>query len=478
MVLSDSFSPFASLLSRPRKPLHHLLHYYRRHRDLHLLCQRLHRRLRQRLLHQAHSPPQQRPDLPLLLLAQQGNSLLFAPGFTGVVRLAALPDPAYEPVLNRFNAYYSISDEASFTRPFSVEYRWEKKGWGDLLLLAHPLHLRLLSSHDCRVTVLDDFKYNSIDGELVGLILIPIPFYDNSVEVELKLDIGKLDVTKSSDIFVDVDESSLLVRVKASGTLITLMETNCLFERIKPSETIWYIDEDQLVISLKKYDTELKWPDLAESWESLTKGILQLLKGTSIFIVGDSTEINETVADVLATGIGYIPLYTSDLLERYVQQPIQSWVISEGADSVAEAEGAVIESLSRHARSVVATLGGQHGAARRHDKWRHLHAGFTVWLSISEAQDEASAKEETRRHIHDGSLAYSNADVVMKLGGWDSDRARVVAQACLSALKQLTSSDKQLTGKKSLYVRLGCRGDWPNIAPPGWDPSSAVNPNS
>ncbi|XP_074578217.1 glucan endo-1,3-beta-D-glucosidase-like [Curcuma longa] len=103
-------------------------------------------------------------------LAQQGNSLLFAPGFAGVVRLAALPDPAYEPVLDRFSACYPISGEASFARPFSVEYRWEKKGWGDLLLLAHPLHLRLLSSHDCHVTVLDDFKYNSIDGELVGVV--------------------------------------------------------------------------------------------------------------------------------------------------------------------------------------------------------------------------------------------------------------------------------------------------------------------
>lgn len=69
-----------------------------------------------------------------------------------------------------------------------------------------------------------------------------LQFCDNTAEVELKLDIGKLDVTKSSDIFVDVDESSLLVRVKASGTLITLMEANCLFERIKPSETIWLVD--------------------------------------------------------------------------------------------------------------------------------------------------------------------------------------------------------------------------------------------
>jgi hypothetical protein len=26
------------------------------------------------------------------------------------------------------------------------------------------------------------------------------------------------------------------------------------------------------------------------------------------------------------------------------------------------------------------------------------------------------------------------------------------------------------TGKKSLYLHLGCCGDWPNIMPQGWDP--------
>ena len=25
-------------------------------------------------------------------------------------------------------------------------------------------------------------------------------------------------------------------------------------------------------------------------------------------------------------------------------------------------------------------------------------------------------------------------------------------------------------GKKALYVKLGCRGDWPEIMPPGWAP--------
>ncbi|RVX14315.1 putative inactive shikimate kinase like 2, chloroplastic [Vitis vinifera] len=145
-------------------------------------------------------------------------------------------------------------------------------------------------------------------------------------------------------------------------------------------------------------------------------------------------------------------------------------VTADGSESVAEAESAVLENLSSHVRAVIATLGGLHGAARRADKWRHLYAGFTVWLSQSEAIDEESAKEEARRHIQEGSLGYSNADVVVKLHGWDADHAKTVAQASLSALKQLIMSDKKLPGKKSLYIRLGCRGDWPDIKPPGWDP--------
>ncbi|KAF6148544.1 hypothetical protein GIB67_042503 [Kingdonia uniflora] len=148
-------------------------------------------------------------------------------------------------------------------------------------------------------------------------------------------------------------------------------------------------------------------------------------------------------------------------------------VIGEGSETVTEAEGTILESLSSHVRAVVATLGGQHGAARRADKWRHLYAGFTIWLSQSEATDESSAKEEARRNIQDGNQGYSNADVVVKLGGWDPNLSQTVAQACLSALKRMILSDKKLPGKKSLYVRLGCRGDWPNINPPGWDPSSS-----
>ncbi|KAI3469178.1 hypothetical protein Pfo_025841 [Paulownia fortunei] len=299
-------------------------------------------------------------------------------------------------------------------------------------------------------------------------------FYDDSSEVELRLELGDESISPG-EIFVDASENSLVIRVQYSGYLKTLLDTNSLYGMIKPSETIWYIDDAQLVVNLKKQDPELKWPDIMESWESLTTGIIQLLKGTSVFLVGESTEINHKIARELAVGLGYTPLSTKELLEAYTKQTIDSWVTEEGSSAVAEAEGAILESLSSQARAVVATLGGKHGAVRRPNKWQHLFAGFTVWLSQSEATDEESAKQEAKKNIQDGLQGYANAEVVVKLGGWDAAYSKAVAQASLSALKRLVLSDKDLPGKKSLYIRLGCRGDWPDIKPPGWDPSTGTD---
>ncbi|GFZ18973.1 glycosyl hydrolase family 81 protein [Actinidia rufa] len=92
--------------------------------------------------------------------------------FSGIIRIALLPDsnPKYEAILDRFSSCYPVSGDAVFTKPYCLEYKWEKKGWGDLLILAHPLHLRLLSGDDSEITVLEDLKYKSIDGELVGVV--------------------------------------------------------------------------------------------------------------------------------------------------------------------------------------------------------------------------------------------------------------------------------------------------------------------
>ncbi|KAK9070953.1 hypothetical protein SSX86_009521 [Deinandra increscens subsp. villosa] len=91
--------------------------------------------------------------------------------FSGVIRIALVPnsDPEFERVLDRFSSCYPVSGDAVFSAPFCVEYKWEKKGWGDLLMLANPLHLRLLD-RDSSNKILHEFRYKSIDGELVGVV--------------------------------------------------------------------------------------------------------------------------------------------------------------------------------------------------------------------------------------------------------------------------------------------------------------------
>ncbi|GER35727.1 beta-glucan-binding protein [Striga asiatica] len=106
-------------------------------------------------------------------LSSSDVNTIISTDFSGLIRIAALPndDPKSESVLDRFSSSYPVSGEALFDRPFSISYRWDKRGWGDLLILAHPLHLRFLSENDSSsISVLHDFKYNSVDGELVGIV--------------------------------------------------------------------------------------------------------------------------------------------------------------------------------------------------------------------------------------------------------------------------------------------------------------------
>ncbi|GMY24737.1 primary septum endo-1,3(4)-beta-glucanase-like [Fagus crenata] len=107
--------------------------------------------------------------------------------FSGVIRIAILPnsEQKYERVLDKYSSCYPISGRAKLSKAFGLEYKWKTKGRGKLLLLAHPLHRRLLS----RNAVLEGFEYKSIDGDLVGVIgdswvmkLEPIPVTWHSID--------------------------------------------------------------------------------------------------------------------------------------------------------------------------------------------------------------------------------------------------------------------------------------------------------
>ncbi|KAF3644629.1 putative endo-1,3(4)-beta-glucanase 2-like [Capsicum annuum] len=92
-------------------------------------------------------------------------------GFSGVIRIALLAnsDSTFEKILDEHSSAYPVSGSATFGS-FALKYKWDVKGAGKLLMLAHPLHRRLLTKANAPVTVLEDFKYRSTDGELVGVI--------------------------------------------------------------------------------------------------------------------------------------------------------------------------------------------------------------------------------------------------------------------------------------------------------------------
>lgn len=54
--------------------------------------------------------------------------------------------------------------------------------------------------------------------------------------------------------------------------------------------------------------------------------------------------------------------------------------------------------------------------------------------------------------MQDSGRGYSNAEVVVKLGGWDPNYSKAVAQAVLSALKRLILADKDLPGTLSFML--------------------------
>ncbi|KAL6178627.1 hypothetical protein ACLB2K_050145 [Fragaria x ananassa] len=128
----------------------------------------------------------------------------------------------------------------------------------------------------CRLKTSLPHVFSSQSFPTAPVTLKDYEFLDGSTEVELRLQLGGRNVTSSRDIFVDANGSSLTIKVQHSGSFVTLMETNQLFDKIKPAETIWYMDEDQLVINLKKHHPDLKWPELLTIASSLFCAMVQL----------------------------------------------------------------------------------------------------------------------------------------------------------------------------------------------------------
>mmetsp|Transcript_8227 Transcript_8227/g.30511 ORF Transcript_8227/g.30511 Transcript_8227/m.30511 type:complete len:268 (-) Transcript_8227:1068-1871(-) len=194
----------------------------------------------------------------------------------------------------------------------------------------------------------------------------------------------------------------------------------------------------------------------------LGESVANALKGISVVVVGDDERANDAVARALATQLQYSPVSVPALIAS--SEAVGAVEADEGDGAAgldADAARLVIENsaheqLSTFLRLCVATCGGGRGATARGDCWAWLFGSMTVWVDIEGADVSAPQRD-----------AYELSEIRVVVKDYSDFDGNVVAAQVLSGIKQLVDSDDQLCGKKNLYVRFGCRGDWPDLAPPG-----------
>ena len=192
------------------------------------------------------------------------------------------------------------------------------------------------------------------------------------------------------------------------------------------------------------------------------------LKGVTVTFVGDNESANIAVSQEVAKALGYTPLSTPDLIEKITDSTREQILEEDGEAGLVIAENAVLEQLSTLIRCAVGTSGGGRGATARGDCWDYLFGQFTVWIDDAEAMAAAESDPSTAPQRE----AYELAEVHLVMSKKEckpGDEAAGIGAQALEAIGSIIKDDPQVPGKKGFYVKMGCRGDWPVLQPPGWD---------
>ena len=208
--------------------------------------------------------------------------------------------------------------------------------------------------------------------------------------------------------------------------------------------------------------------DASKTLRLKAEAIAKDLKGVTVTFVGDSEGANDAVGGALASALGYVPLSTPDLVEKITGQTRAEIVESDGEGGLVIEENAVFEQLSTQLRCVISTSGGGKGASARGACWDYLFGHFVIWLddvdaAAAAAADPAAAPQREAYEFADAHLVMSTSEVKTQ------EEAIGIASQVVAALGELLAGDEQLAGKKTFYNKMGCRGDWPTLQPPGWD---------
>jgi hypothetical protein len=226
----------------------------------------------------------------------------------------------------------------------------------------------------------------------------------------------------------------------------------------------------------------------AKSLEELGDDTASLLKGLNCCFIGENERANEQVSNLVSPLLKYAPMSVSTLIEKVSKGKTREQLCEEDFKEALVVENSVHEQLSQFLRVSLATCGATktkyYGATARGDCWAWLYGMITIWVDDEETANKAAQTPE----LFPQRDAYELADirVVLKnkqleigenssgssISSSSSEEREQILRAIFAGISALCDSDEHFVGKKSLYTRMGCRGDWPILQAPEWDGSS------
>ena len=207
-----------------------------------------------------------------------------------------------------------------------------------------------------------------------------------------------------------------------------------------------------------------RFPEALQALKDKVLAVEEELKGVTVTFVGDNESANVAVADALAKALGYTPLSTPRLVEQVTDSTREEIFAEDGEAGLVVAE--TVLSSSAPCSDAASPRPAVGGAAARGDCWDYLFGHFTVWLDDVNAV-ESPRRTRTRRP--NGTPRLRRAPRAVLGGGGRGGVGGGAATQAMGAIAQMVDGDPQLPGKKGFYVKMGCRGDWPTLQPPGWD---------
>ncbi|MBW4655583.1 MAG: shikimate kinase [Kaiparowitsia implicata GSE-PSE-MK54-09C] len=151
------------------------------------------------------------------------------------------------------------------------------------------------------------------------------------------------------------------------------------------------------------------------------------LRGVNIYLVGMMGSGKTTIAQVLASKLGYRFMDTDALVEQVAGCSVAELFATQGEAAFRQLETQVLGELSAFSRLAIATGGG---IVLDRLNWSYLHHGLVVWLDVPVEHLYQRLQHDTQRPL------LQNPDPKQQLQNLLEQRRSLYAQADVRVLLQ------------------------------------------